>query len=475
MTTTPSNVAFQFASDIHLEFEPLPVNFDAILKPCPNSVLILAGDIGIPTQPVFEEFLVWCVKRWPLGVLLISGNHEYYGSSVEVMDKLLKEMCSRTGARYLLNGTYRIGNETIVLGTTLWSLIPNERLSQVKSSLNDYNLIAEFKTNASVAQALHAHQREWLRKTLEECKKFKTQQNKNLTIVIATHHAPLVFGTSNPKYNGDPIACAFASDCSDMMADVDLWIFGHTHYNNSQIHPTHRTLVTCNQRGYRGECPSYDPARTWSKSMTSLGTNATYATPVTPLSAQQQQQLLQTQVKQQQQQPTQPQLNQQQPMQTNQQQSGISTPIQKAPSINQTAIAHGTPAKAEITPTQELGLAFVQWWFAHFPSNISDLREVLLDKCVVTTGFVNLTGKDEIVSKLSECFSQMKLLGTIDTQGVKTKVDLDKTVFISGIVGKLQTTKANGTITHTVFSQTFRLVPANKRYWLLHSSLVIHS
>jgi len=71
-----SNISsVQFASDVHLEFEPNQnqIDFNSIVSPVPNAkVLILAGDIGNPKMPSYSNFLAWCSKRWPF-VLVVSG------------------------------------------------------------------------------------------------------------------------------------------------------------------------------------------------------------------------------------------------------------------------------------------------------------------------------------------------------------------------------------------------------------------
>jgi hypothetical protein len=83
----------------------------------------------------------------------------------------------------------------------------------------------------------------WLKAEIQEAK------NKGEKVVIFTHHAPSVNGTSAPRYAGSANNCAFASNLEYMMGDpVLLWAFGHTHYSSDQN--INGTRVVSNQVGY---------------------------------------------------------------------------------------------------------------------------------------------------------------------------------------------------------------------------------
>jgi len=94
--------------------------------------------------------------------------------------------------------------------------------------------------------AVYESELSWLKK---EIKKAQTAGDK---IVVMTHHGPVVgTGCSNPEYVWKPdenINCAFSSDLSDMMGEVDIWIYGHTHWAHNMC--IEGTQLVSNPHGY---------------------------------------------------------------------------------------------------------------------------------------------------------------------------------------------------------------------------------
>ncbi len=85
--------------------------------------------------------------------------------------------------------------------------------------------------------------------------------------VVLTHHAPHS-DCLDPRYEGDPLNGAFASDMSALIARhrPALWIHGHVHHAQDH-HPDADgdrrpgpTRVVCNPRGYRHEATGWDPS-----------------------------------------------------------------------------------------------------------------------------------------------------------------------------------------------------------------------
>lgn len=244
-------VRVQYASDIHLEFRPS--KFRRILKPSAE-ILILAGDIGHPFRRTYYQFLRWCSMKFK-HVVLIPGNHEYYGSSLKKARRKLKQLSKATGVTVLDRDVLELPEyNLVILGTTLWSYIPPENSFEVLMGINDYQCIEDF--DLTTGNTLYLENRNWLRQTI----KFYREMNPEYQIVVATHHAPVPEITSAPIYRGKPTNCAFASDCTDVMEGVDVWIFGHTHYNTTFPHtlPNGESVtVTSNQRGYAREDTGY--------------------------------------------------------------------------------------------------------------------------------------------------------------------------------------------------------------------------
>lgn len=241
-------MSIQYASDIHLEHEKQKTeNFKHIIAPrigC--DILILAGDISDPKLDIFHQFMKWCVQNWKY-VIMIAGNHEYYKYSISEINTYLSDVSITIGFSYLNNNSIII-NDIAIMGTTLWSYIPDQNWSHVLYGLNDFNYIKEFKEKYSIYNNLYSENCNWLTK---ELKKYKHKKK-----VVVTHHAPVEEITSAFIYRGKPTNCAFASNCDDMLELADIWIYGHTHFNNYPI-IRKKCNVLSNQRGYRGNCKNY--------------------------------------------------------------------------------------------------------------------------------------------------------------------------------------------------------------------------
>lgn len=83
--------------------------------------------------------------------------------------------------------------------------------------------------------------------------------NQNRKRVVITHFAPTEMH-NNENYEVSGLSTYFVNDWVDMIYEhePDIWIFGHTHYNNPS--KVYRTRVVCNQRGYGIECAAtYNP------------------------------------------------------------------------------------------------------------------------------------------------------------------------------------------------------------------------
>lgn len=239
--------SIQYSSDLHLEFGC--DDFSQIIEPVAD-ILILAGDIGYPHEQIYKDFLIWCKEKFE-EVILVPGNHEYYGRSINSVGKKLDKLDGTTGMKLLDNSLMAFcSEEIIVIGSTLWSEIPPEHTQEVLYSISDYGRIENF--NVSVQNELFNANKNWLRENIQKYRlafpEFK--------IIVVTHHAPVLEVTSAEQYRDKSTNCAFASDCTDIMEGVDLWIFGHTHFTTTFTHelPSGKSvIVTANQRGYPHE------------------------------------------------------------------------------------------------------------------------------------------------------------------------------------------------------------------------------
>jgi predicted phosphodiesterase len=201
-----------YISDIHLEFmRPNHYeNFRNRWRPDIKQadVLVLAGDIGNPRQPLYREFLQHCSQNCKK-VFLIAGNHEFYG-------------------------------------TTLWSCIENPLFT-----INDTEQIRDMSIVRY--KELHTESLGFLDKTLGEAKGLGKQ------CVVITHHMPL-YELIHEKYREaqmEPYNQWFASRLNSLVEKyascVKGWVYGHTH--TGSVAKFYDVTFYCNPVGYPGERP----------------------------------------------------------------------------------------------------------------------------------------------------------------------------------------------------------------------------
>ena len=216
---------FQIVSDLHLEFME-EIQFSDLLIPS-APYLALVGDIGYPSHNNYRNFISYCSKHYDK-VFVITGNHEYYDKNLTMVevDALVNDICSQFENVYFLNNTEHIlDNNTVVLGTTLWSYIPRRDEELISRCINDYVKIDtdDGKLTPRMSSRLHVQNLEWLTRM------FNTYNDK--TIVVLTHHGPSKNAIA-PQFEGSPINPAFVNNLDylfEKYTNIRLWMFGHTH------------------------------------------------------------------------------------------------------------------------------------------------------------------------------------------------------------------------------------------------------
>lgn len=233
----------QLASDLHLEFLQRDFPGERLIAPAYGAdVLVLAGDIANGTQAI-ELF-----HDWPVPVLYLAGNHEFYGQSFDQTRIDLRKAAEGTHIRFLDNDIADFGGVRF-LGATLWTdyLLSCNRtqrqlMENAESRLNDHYLIhtQEGRFTAANALAEHEHSRRWLEHELDKPYDGKT--------VVITHHGPHALSV-HPRYAGDPTNAAFVSgDLDELLLKAKLWLHGHVHDNFD--YTVHGCRVVANPRGY---------------------------------------------------------------------------------------------------------------------------------------------------------------------------------------------------------------------------------
>ena len=262
---TSSLFRIQYVSDLHLEmYQKVP--FPLLLKPV-APYLVLAGDIGQPSCQSWRPFFEYVNSNWE-HIFYVTGNHEYYSKHKDkwkyleptpfgIRHKEIKESLQEFKNVTLLdtdNPSFHLPSHNVtIIGNTLWSNIPKDMEYEVVNSINDYNFIAsDISTplSTTVMNMMYIEHKRSLEKELEAWPTAK--------IIIVTHHMPS-YTLINPRYKNDPLNCAFASDCEELMrSNVCVWIYGHTH-NVAKI-LMGNTLTAVNARGYPNEaCDGFSP------------------------------------------------------------------------------------------------------------------------------------------------------------------------------------------------------------------------
>lgn len=236
------DMRIQVVSDLHLEF--LRKNFpgEATIASAPDAdVLVIAGDIASGTE------VVSVFKDWPVPVVYVAGNHEFYGHRFSDVRAQLRDACAATGIHFLDNGVVVI-DRTRFIGATLWTDYSlgagspqRSVMREAQRCMSDHSVIrvsrGAFTPNRALAE--HRRSRAWIENALEASHDGST--------VVVTHHAPHPRSIA-PRFVGDPLNAAFASDLTGTIEKADAWIHGHTH--NSSDYEVGLCRVVANPRGY---------------------------------------------------------------------------------------------------------------------------------------------------------------------------------------------------------------------------------
>jgi len=246
----------QYLSDLHLEF---PANREYLrLNPVAPvaDILIIAGDTYYLNKPhVIHEFLDYFSANFRQ-TYLIPGNHEYYGGHDLNADGFRFRQNLRDNVTLLNNATEIVDGARLIF-STMWSDINRHQL-EISRGLNDFRLIKYKGEPLTVASfnALHYQSMDFLRAEIGK-------PHDGPTVVI-THHLP-ADGCNDPRFRGSTLNPAFCTDYTDYLtaADVDAWIYGHSHRNVPDF-DLGGTRVITNQLGYvqYGEQSEFDSGKT---------------------------------------------------------------------------------------------------------------------------------------------------------------------------------------------------------------------
>ena len=240
-------------SDIHAEFLHWRSPERRKIPACNGEILICAGDIE--TKGNGPYFLRYAYPNHR--IVYTPGNHEYYGSSIESMDDLLRKECEKYDIHFLQCDSITIEGIQIS-GCTLWTnfelfgakTVDRSRI-EAERYMRDYLAIyyenkEEGSVNTDHTIQIHNKHLAWL----------KQQQSD----IIVTHHPPSFQGIQD-CYKDSLLSAAFASNLDHVVqqSGAKYWFCGHSHV--AKRFKIGQTEVVINSMGYPGEkIEGFDPA-----------------------------------------------------------------------------------------------------------------------------------------------------------------------------------------------------------------------
>lgn len=234
----------QIASDLHLQFLQRAFPGELLISPHPDAdLLVLAGDIAVGAKAV-ELF-----ADWPVPVLYVAGNHEFYGRDIEELEDELRTAAAGTQVCFLENDRVDIDGVRF-LGTTLWTDYAlfvdagrsvDAAMTAARSFMVGHREIKLNRQPFAPIDALLRHEAACAWLTTEMAVPFDGPT------VVVTHHGvhPL---SIHPRFAGDIVNASFVSDLEPLLGQADLWIHGHVH--NSFDYTVGTSRIVVNPRGY---------------------------------------------------------------------------------------------------------------------------------------------------------------------------------------------------------------------------------
>jgi len=233
-------------SDLHLEFGKFTPP-----DPEPNTILVLAGDIGVKLGAM--SFLERNAHKYK-AVIYVAGNHEFYNGNINTILSRWRNTTHIPNLHFLEN-EYIVIDNIKFLGGTLWTGMNDDDWfvkQKVGNCMNDFQVIqvgkerSTHKTWFTTSMAIVMH-----KETLEF---FKEELSKDtMQTVIVSHHSPTIHGCNTARYGYTDMTHAYYTPLEYLMEQHDHlthWMFGHTHVSMDM--DIYDTRVLSNPRGYVG-------------------------------------------------------------------------------------------------------------------------------------------------------------------------------------------------------------------------------
>lgn len=249
-------------SDLHLEFSQCDMEVPE-LNTDKETVLILAGDIGLAKRPTTYKYFVEDMSDRFREVIFVLGNHEHYGGKFPTTyTKIKKELLDFENVSVLEKEAIWLDGVAFVCAT-LWTDMDNHDalcIEQSRLGMNDYNTVRTGPIGEPWKRKLHPHDtiadhmnaKHYI---FDEIKKQKAEGRK---VVVVCHHLPSYMSIPD-EFKGDSMNGAYASELFEDIMDLgddqpEIFIHGHTH--TSFDYMIGNTRILCNPRGYVTQDPN---------------------------------------------------------------------------------------------------------------------------------------------------------------------------------------------------------------------------
>jgi hypothetical protein len=263
----------QIVSDLHVEFWASKSKFNFVKPSAP--ILALLGDICCcGAEDDFTLFKRFINEVLPLyeHIIMVPGNHEYYfnppkkintpdaSNTIEGIDEKIRTFFRETSPKlhYLNNNILKlpVGKNTYtIIGTTLWTWIPEDQRLAIQNQMNDYRFVYTYdgKKVQSLTSDYVANQH------LKSFKYIKSQiikaKKAGNRIIILTHHKPY----KSESYDPGSLDVAYESDLSILFQQpISLWGYGHTHVADNSMQG--KIWFYSNPKGYPKQKTNYKKA-----------------------------------------------------------------------------------------------------------------------------------------------------------------------------------------------------------------------
>jgi Icc-related predicted phosphoesterase len=224
----------QLVSDLHIEFQA--DHGESFLKSIPVAAdtLVIAGDT-VPLQ-FFSQVkarLEAFTKRWRQ-TLLVLGNHEYYGSSVDETEHVAASLENvLPNLKVLRPGRVFEVEGRRVLGATLW-FRDDYMNNMYAEGMSDFHVIKGFVP--------------WVYAANQTAMTFFQKEMQEGDVVV-THHLPSVTCVAE-RFKHNALNRFFVCEMDELIHERKpaVWAFGHSHTGCD--HMVGSTRMVCNPLGY---------------------------------------------------------------------------------------------------------------------------------------------------------------------------------------------------------------------------------